>query len=101
MALDASLPALVQLAGLLAVHWRRVLVHALAAPLCKGCEQQDTGSRVTTTHLGSEFSGWCVFLPMELQRSTWLTGVSGAGNRESRLQLRSLTNSPLLGGQRK
>lgn len=45
MALDASLPALVQLAGLLPVHRRRVLVHALAAPLCKGCEA--TGHTVT------------------------------------------------------
>lgn len=45
--LDASLPALVELTGLLPVHRRGVILHALAAPLCKGWEPQGTGDSVT------------------------------------------------------
>lgn len=38
--LDAFLPALVELPGLIPLHRRSVLLHALTTPLCKGWQPQ-------------------------------------------------------------
>lgn len=45
MTLDASFPAVVELSGLLALHGRTVLLHSLAAPVCKGCKRQEGVAR--------------------------------------------------------
>lgn len=52
--LDASLPALVDLTGFFSVRGRRrVVLHALAAPLCKGWRRRrETGESLESLNFG-------------------------------------------------
>lgn len=97
MALDASLPALVQLAGFLSVHGRCVLVHALAAPLCEGCEQQDTGSRVTAAQLGSELFRLMCFPTYRVASLHLIDGRLGGGEPRVPPAVAKLDEQPLVG----
>lgn len=52
--LDAFLPALIELPGLIAIHRRSVLFHAFAAPLCKGCTDTEDHSDASISALTSQ-----------------------------------------------
>lgn len=47
--LDAFLPALVELPGLISIHRRSVLLHAFAPPLCKGFTDTEDHSNASIT----------------------------------------------------
>lgn len=79
--LDASLPALVELTGLLPVRRRSVLLQTLAAPLCKGCKIHSSANVFLVCGLTISLElidlqatvircHRKVFLPTELHRST-------------------------------